>query len=177
MNLKRILQFSVVALLLVPGAAFADTFSLTGGTWTDSGDALTLTSGTTTLATGDLTSFFFFGASGDAGSLSTSAFSCTDCVKSTEALIGLFDPSIFVSGTIDDGGVTGTFSADLVESNIFSDGGKIESGSIDLDIPSLPTPEPSVWLLLVAGLALIGTATLSRKLGWVSQSTERSSDI
>jgi hypothetical protein len=182
MILKRILQFSVVALLFVPGAAFADTFNLAGGTWTDSGGSFTLTNGPTTLQTGSMNSFFFFfGASGDTGSVSTNAFSCTDCVTSKEtfAFDGLFDPDIFLAGTIADGGVTGAFSAELAISNFFGNSGTIEAGSINLNIqatdPSTPAPEPSAWVLLLAGLAMLGTAALSRKMGWLSQTAEESS--
>src|SRR5271157_5304659 len=110
--LKRILQLSALALLLVPSAAFADTFNLAGGTWTESGNSFTLTQGTTTLTTGDINSFFFFGSSGDTGSVGTAAFSCTDCVKTTESFTftGFFVPTIALSGTISDGGVTGAFT-------------------------------------------------------------------
>src|ERR1700722_17850671 len=94
--LKRILQFGALALLLVPGAAFADSFNLAGGTWTESGGSFTLIDGTTTLKTGDINSFFFFGSSGDTGSVGTTALSCSDCVKTDESLTltGFFIPTI-----------------------------------------------------------------------------------
>jgi hypothetical protein len=177
--LKRILQFSALALLLVPGAAFADTFNLAGGTWTESGNSFTLTDGSTTLKTGDIYSFLFFGSSGDTGSVGTTAFSCTDCVKTDESLTltGFFVPTIALSGTISDGGVTGFFSADLLDPNIFfGSSGMIESGSIDLTIPSTPAPEPGTWVLLLAGLGMLGTAALSRKMGWLPQVTEQGSE-
>jgi hypothetical protein len=183
--LKRILQFSALALLLVPSAAFADTFNLTGGSWTESsGGSFTLTNGPTTLQTGAMSSFFFFfGASGDTGSVTTSQFSCTDCVKTKEtfAFDGLFDPDIFLTGTIADGDVSGAFSAELADNNFFSNSGSIESGYINLNIPSTdpstPAPEPSTWILLLAGLAMLGTAMFSRKMGWLSQVTEPGTEI
>jgi len=180
---KRILQFGALALLLVPSAAFADTFNLTGGSWTDSGGVFTLTNGSTTLKTGAINSFFFFGSSGDTGAVSTTAFSCTDCVTTHESftLTGLFTPTIALSGTIADGGVTGAFSADLIDLHDFSgNSGSIESGFIDLNIPATgpatPAPEPSTWVLLLAGLAMLGTAAFSRKMGWLSQVTEQGSE-
>ena len=170
--LKRILQFGALALLLAPGAAFADSFNLAGGTWTESGDSFTLTDGTTTLKTGDVHSFFFFGSGGDTGSVGTTAFSCSDCVKTDESLTltGFFVPTIVLSGTISDGAVSGFFSADLIDRNFFrGSNGSIEAGAITLDIPgidpSTPTPEPSTWILLLAGLAMLGVAALSRKMG------------
>jgi hypothetical protein len=181
--LKRILQFSALALLLVPGAAFADTFNLAGGTWTESGNSFTLTDGSTTLKTGDISSFFFFGTS-DTGSVGTTAFSCTDCVTTTESftLTGFFTPTIVLSGTVSDGGVTGAFTADLVDMHDLSGtSGTIESGSIDLDIPAgggptTPAPEPSTWVLLLVGVVMLGTTAVSRKMGWLSQVTEQGSE-
>src|SRR5271154_5715028 len=131
MTLKRILQFSVLALLLIPGAAFADTFNLAGGTWTESsGGAFTLTNGTTTLKTGDINSFFFFGSS-STGSVSTTAFACTDCVTSNESFTftGFFTPTIDLYGSVSDGAVHGAFTADLVGNVLFGNHGTIQSGS------------------------------------------------
>lgn len=185
MSLRRILQLSLVALLFLPGVAFADTFNLAGGTWTESGDSFTLTTGPTTLQTGAINSFFFFfGSSGDTGSVSTNSFSCTDCVTTNESLTftGFFTPTIALSGDIAAGATTGSYWADLIGSNILSgSGGTIEAGAISLSIPatdpSTPTPEPSTWVLLLAGLGMLGTAAFSRKMGWISQPAEKSGQV
>lgn len=172
MKQRRIVQCLALLLMLLPAAAYADTYDLTGGTWSLSGDSLILKGGTTTINTGNLGFWVPLAGSGSYGSVSTGSFSCSNCLASTEYLSGFYtnDTDIFASGSIIDGGITGGFSAELADPyGFFSTSGSIESGSLTLNLPTAPTPEPSTWLLLLTGIALFGTAAIARKKGWLPE--------
>jgi hypothetical protein len=180
---KRVLQLSTLALVLVPTAAFADAINvnLAGGNWSLNGgnNTLSLTSGSTTLLTGTFSTFIpFSGSAGSSNSIldiGSSSFSCTSCLSANESFQfgqGNGHNVVYLSGNINDSGTgdTGTFSAVLDESGNSGHGG-IVSGSIALNLdptqaPAIPTPEPSTWVLMAAGLVLLASTALVRRMGW-----------